>query len=133
MRFIKNEDYDLQIKAEIRNILATDFNDPKLVAAENTAIMQMKHHLANFDVDKIFSGENRDSFIVMTVIDLALYHLYSSKSPNQLPVHRSTRYEDALQWIKGVSRGFIHCSLPKIEGASTNIRVTSHPRQNNRW
>ncbi len=135
-RFIKDEDYGMQIKTEIRGILVSGYDDPKLIQAEITAIDQMTNYLCGrYDVYKIFhSEEPRDHFIVMTVIDLTLYHLYSSRAANQLPDHRSQRYEDALTWLKGASRGTMSANLPMLEDApSCDIRIISHTPLNHKW
>ena len=134
-RFIQEEDYELQIKSEIQKLLVENYNDPKLARAEHTAIDQIKAYLCGrYDMAKVFDPEGeRDSYIVMTVIDLVLYHLYSSKVPNQLPEHRSQRYEDALMWLKGASRGHMSANLPEIEDSNSDIRIKSHTPQNHKW
>lgn len=139
-RFILDEDYDMTIKAEIRNILADGYQDKKLMKAENAALSQMQTYLSGrYDMDKMFAvwdetGEDaRDPFIVMTCIDLALYHLYSSKSTNQIPEHRSNRYEDALSWLRSAKRGEVCDSLPVKEEAKLNMRIRSHKPNNHKW
>lgn len=139
-RFILDEDYDMSIKAEIRNILTTGYEDKKLMKAENSALSQMQSYLSgHYDMDKMFApwdntGEDiRDAFIVMTCIDLALYHLYSSRAANQIPEHRSSRYEDALSWLRAAKRGELCDSLPVKEEAKLNMRIRSHKPNNHKW
>ncbi|MCT4640394.1 MAG: DUF1320 domain-containing protein [Bacteroidales bacterium] len=132
MRFIKDSDYSMLILQEIRNLLAADYNDHKLVQAEITAISQIKNHIATtFDTDKIFDPEgDRDAYMIMIVIDLALYHLYSSKAKVQMPDHRSLRYEDAFKFIR---EDIYKSSLPRLNEAKGKVRIKSKPKKNNRW
>lgn len=133
-RFIKETDYGMLIKREIQSILVNGYDDPKLMQAERAAIDQMTNFLCGrYKIDMIFNSENRDEFIVMTLIDLALYHLYSSKSANEIPEHRSQRYEDAISWLKGVSKGHISANLPKIDNNKCDIRINSNKKRTNRW
>lgn len=137
VRFIKEDDYGMLIKSEIQAILVTGYDDPKLVQAEQTAIAQMRNYLCGrYNIEKIFDAEQRDEFIVMTLIDIALYHLYSSKAASKLPEHRSQRYEDALTWLKGASKGTMSVNLPEketTEAYSGDVRIRSHKKQVHKW
>lgn len=106
MGFLKDTDYAVLIRAEISKIIDSTENQTKLLGAEKMAISQIKNHLAGrYDVDAIFTpapdtGEDtRDQFIVMLVIDLALYHIWSKEGPNNIPKIREQRYNDALEWL----------------------------------
>ncbi|URC13954.1 phage protein Gp36 family protein [Flavobacterium sp. B183] len=152
MRFIKNADYDVLIRTEIKNILLENYTERKLFSAEEMAISQIKNYLAGrYDVELIFMPsaepsddnpepkETRNAFIIMTVIDCALYHLYSSQAPNKIPEHRSNRYQDALEWLKLMLEGKSTADLPLIKDKQTgetkeSFRLTSnHKRNNNKW
>ncbi len=141
MGFITEDDYTVLIRNEIKDILLENYTESKLKTAESMGIAQVKKRLAGrYDVAKIFGaeGENRDSYIVMIVLDCALYHLYTATVPNKIPQIRAERYQDALDWLKSVAKGEETADLPLLEDASGNnllgIKITSkYPPTNNRW
>jgi phage gp36-like protein len=133
-RFIKETDYAVLIRTEIKNILLENYSETKLFSAEEMAIAQIKNYLAGrYDVSLIFTpllepaiGDNlgeqidtRNAFIVMIVIDCALYHLYCSIAPNKIPEHRSNRYQDALDWLKSMLEPNKKADLPLIKDETT--------------
>ena len=138
MSFITDDDYSVLIRKEIKGILLENYSDTKLAGAEQMAIDQIKNYISGFyDTLKIFSAEGteRNSFIVMITIDCALYHLYTSLAPNKIPQHRSDRYADALEWLKGIADGK-KADLPKIVDEETgkvksSIRIVSRYKQQN--
>jgi phage gp36-like protein len=153
-RFIKDTDYDVLIRTEIKNILLENYSTTKLLSAEQMAIAQIKNYLAGrYDVGLIFTplldpavGDNpgeqidsRNAFVVMIVIDCALYHLYCSIAPNKIPEHRSNRYQDALEWLKLMVEGKGNADLPMITDESTgevkdNFRLSSRNTfKDNKW
>ena len=150
-RFLKDDDYQVLIRTEIKNILLENYSDTKLLGAEKMAISQIKNYLkGRYDVEAIYTpmaepgeGEtaedSRDAYIVMITIDCALYHLYSSLAPNKIPSHRSERYQDALEWLKMAAKGEAGADLPMITDPETGevkaeVRITSRYKpNNNRW
>lgn len=141
MGFITANDYTVLIRNEIKDILLENYTEGKLKTAESMGIAQVKKRLAGrYDVAKIFGaeGDNRDSYIVMIVLDCTLYHLYTATVPNKIPQIRAERYQDALDWLKSVAKGEETADLPLLEDASGNnllgIKITSkYPPTNNRW
>jgi phage gp36-like protein len=124
-RFLTDSDYDVQIRTEIAKIIDSASNTPKFLKAENMAIAQIRNHLSGrYDCDKIFtpiSGtDTRDQYIVMLVIDIALYHLWSKEAPNNIPKHRELRYNDALEWLKSVQDGKA-ADLPELTDAGEEV------------
>jgi phage gp36-like protein len=111
MRFLQDSDYDVQIRAEIAKVIDPTTDKAKLLKAENMAIAQIRNHIAGrYDCTKIFTpiteGEDtRDQYIVMLVVDLALYHLWSKEGGNNIPKTRELRYNDALEWLKSIQKG----------------------------
>lgn len=145
-RFIKDTDYDVLIRTEIKNILLENYSATKLLSAEQMAIAQIKNYLAGrYDVAAIFTpaieneDDTRNAFVVMIVIDCALYHLYCSIAPNKIPEHRSNRYQDALEWLKLMVEGKGNADLPMIKDESTgevkdSFRLSSKRTFNdNKW
>jgi len=122
-RFILETDYYMQVRQEIIKLLTAEnwFNSAKLIRAENTAIAQIKNRIANrYNTELIFADpqtpDTRDQWIVTIVIDMALYHLCSQTGSKDIPEHRSTRYQDALDWLKDVGNGATTANLPAITG-----------------
>jgi phage gp36-like protein len=145
-RFIKDTDYAVLIRNEIKNILLENYTENKLLSAEQMAIAQIKNYLAGrYDVTAIFTpavdneDDTRNAFVVMIVIDCALYHLYCSIAPNKIPEHRSNRYQDALEWLKLMVEGKGNADLPMIKDESTgevkdSFRLSSkNTFTNNKW
>ncbi|QEE51048.1 DUF1320 domain-containing protein [Flavobacterium alkalisoli] len=138
-RFLNDTDYTAIVRNEIKAALLSNYNDAKLHTAENMAVSQIKKYIAGkHPVDKVFvnydsndpgATDGRDAYIVMLTIDLTLYHLYSSTAPNLIPKHRSERYGDALEWLKGVAKGDFVPDLPLYENESgdemINIKIRS--------
>ncbi len=113
--FITKEDYDVQAREEILSLL--DPSDAATAIAERMAIDQVRQHISGrADCDAIFNatGEERNYFILMIVIDITLYHLWSKRAPKKIPEHRSQRYQDALDWLKAVGAGKISTDLPPL-------------------
>lgn len=145
-RFLKDSDYAVLIRTEIKNILLENYNETKLLSAEEMAIAQIKNYLAGrYDVNLIFTpsvdGEvdTRNAFVVMIVIDCALYHLYCSIAPNKIPEHRSNRYQDALDWLKSMLETNKKADLPMLKDETTgevkdSLRISSNNTfNNNKW
>lgn len=128
MRFLTDDDYDAQIRKELRTILDDSQTSHKLHKAEDMALSQMKAYLSRrYDVDKIFTpGENRNPYIVMLLIDITLYHIWS-KERGQIPQTRNDRYQDALDWLKSTGNGEGLSDLPSKpnDSNSGNFFITS--------
>lgn len=151
-RFIKDTDYAVLIRTEIKNILLENYSETKLFSAEQMAISQIKNYLAGrYDVGLIFTPllepidddseqiDTRNAYIVMITIDCALYHLYCSIAPNKIPEHRNNRYQDVIEWLKLMAEGKGYADLPLIKDETTgevkdNFRLSSNNKaSNNKW
>lgn len=140
MAYITPDDYTVLIRDEIKDVLLSNYSETKLSTAENMAIAQIKNYLSGrYNTDVIFDPlGNRNAHIVMITIDCTLYHLYSSCAPNRIPEHRAARYQDALNWLKDVSRGTAKTDLPVITDENGDrsypfIIRSEHKNENNRW
>ena len=145
--FLKDTDYAVLIRTEIKNILLENYSETKLLSAEEMAIAQIKNYLAGrYDVAAIFTAladgattDTRNAYIVMITIDCALYHLYCSIAPNKIPEHRSNRYQDVIEWLKMMAEGKGYADLPLIKDESTgevkdSFRLSSNNKfTNNKW
>lgn len=145
-RFLKDTDYDVLIRTEIKNILLENYSQTKLLSAEQMAIAQIKNYLAGrYDVSLIFEAlpddatdDTRNAFIVMITIDCALYHLYCSIAPNKIPEHRANRYQDALDWLKSMLETNKKADLPPLlnnqgEEKGTFRLNSNYKANNNKW
>jgi phage gp36-like protein len=145
MAFIVDSDYSVQLRTEIGKVIDPTTQQTKLKRAVDMAISQVKNYLSGrYDLAKIFvdapsEGETdeRDSFVVMIVIDMALYHLWSKEGANNIPTTRADRYNDALEWLKAVQKG-ADTNLPLITddngGELVDMRIWSkHSPENNRF
>lgn len=141
MAFLTDDDYSVLVRNEIKELLLENYSESKLLAAQQMAIDQVKNYLSGkYDVAEIFSQteEDRNSHIVMIVLDCTLYHLYTSTIPKRMPEIRSLRYQDAIDWLKMVARGQATADLPAKKDEDGNeldgIKFTSkHRAENNRW
>lgn len=142
-RFIRDADYDDLIREEVRNNLDKTPDGRLLRQAESKAIAQMKMRLSGrYDTDKIFrvpgddEPDTRDAFIVMTVIDITLYHLWSKERSAKVPETRNDRYQDAIDWLKAVGSGEDIADLPArlAEEVTGGIQIYSlHAPNNNKY
>lgn len=146
MPFITDNDYDVQVRNEIAKIIDPTTEKLKLKKAIDMAVAQIKNYLGGqYDMDKVFidapdtgdDEDNRDPYIIMITIDMALYHLWSKEGGNNIPQTRSERYADCLEWLKAVQKG-APCNLPLLtdeEGNTlTDIRIWSkHEPEDNRF
>jgi phage gp36-like protein len=137
MAFITDNDYEVQTRQEILNLLDGSEPHSALRSAEKMAQDQIRNYIGGkYNLDTVFAeeGDTRDMFIVMIVVDIAIYHLWSKKAPRKVPEHRSLRYQDALDWLKQVAAGAA-CSLPPIgqEDFNCDIIIESRKLNDNKY
>lgn len=141
-RFIQDADYAMQIRGEIRRLLEGSAPgdpepSPRLLRAEDTAIAQVRGYLTGrYDCDIIFNIADRNQFLVTTVIDLALYHLYSQTGSKDVPEHRKHRYQDAIEWLRDAGRGNITADLPSSItdlNPGGSARIWGREPNNHKW
>jgi phage gp36-like protein len=86
--------------------------------AEKMAVEEIKGYLRyRYNVDEIFSesGNNRNDYIIMIVIDITLYHLSSWLPKRMGNETRKERYEAAVKWLDKVQSGKIMPALPTVD------------------
>lgn len=143
MGFLSQTDYNVQVRSEIARVIDTTEQRTKIKLAEDMAISQMKNYLSSrYDLNAIFIEadqvpDTRDMFLVMTAIDLTLYHLWSKEGGNNIPQTRIDRYGDAIEWLKAVQKG-AETNLPLLTNDNgeiqTDIRIWSkHQPEDNRY
>lgn len=104
------------------------------------AIDEMGGYLSSrYDVTEIFNktGSNRNGSIMQFCIDITLYHIHTKGNPNVIPDIRVKRYDDAIDWLKGVQRGTINpVGLPLKEdenGYSSIMSFGSNAKRTNHY
>ncbi len=135
--FITDNDYEVQVRQEIVQLLDGSNDHSAVRLAERMAIDQIKSYLSGrYDTQTIFAceGDERDLFLVMIAIDIALYHLWSKRAPRKIPEFRAQRYQDALDWLKAVGEGTLQTDLPQLptDEYTGDVLITSNykPNQN---
>lgn len=115
--FIQETDYEVQARSEILRLLDDTDERSAILKAEKFAISQIRKYIGGrYDCNTLFSatGDDRDDYIIMITIDIAIYHLWSKKAPKQTPEHRKIRYDDALAWLTSVGSGETPTDLPQL-------------------
>lgn len=67
------------------------------------------------DSDYWTAADNRTQAVLMTVIDITLYHLHSRISPRNIPDLRRDRYINAVDMLRAFARGEMTAKLPVIQ------------------
>lgn len=114
MTFLTDADFELSIRADQLDKI-TKSNPALLSVAVNVALDEVSSYLAaRYDLDATFTavGDDRNIMLVTRLVDMALYHLYSRISPNNIPDLRRDRYLEATDLFKGAQKGNRFLSLP---------------------
>lgn len=79
------------------------------------------------NTDEYAPGDTRYPILLVYVKDLALYHLFSSISPQNTPTLRRERSEAATKWLTKVSKDELDADLPllDVEKPSNTFRLSS--------
>ena len=135
--FLNIDDYKQLIKGEdLDTVIESD--DDTRISAEKTAQEEMTGYLRNrYNTNSVFAaeGEERNPVLIMFMIDLALYHLFSSLPGKMGMETRQIRYEAAIKWLKNVNAGIINPGLPyKDEDDSGNpLSWGSNQKSSSTW
>ena len=127
MPFLEVEDYGVQIQDYELDAL-TNGVDALRLKSELAAQAEMESYLRDrFDVAVIFSktADDRNKLIVMYLIDMALYHLFSNLTPRTVPDIRADRYRAAIDWLRRVAKGELNPGLPLVENEDGSTNGTS--------
>lgn len=127
MPFLEEDDYKVQIRDfELEEL--TGYTNGIRLKSETAAQAEMESYLRDrYKVEDIFSdaGDDRNPLIVMYLIDMALYHLFSAITPRQVPQIRMDRYDAAINWLKAVASGKLNPALPLREDDNGNTIGTT--------
>lgn len=112
---------------------ATTYNPDDHVVYQGKIYYALQASTGNAPTDASYwtLGDLRSPVILMYLVDMALYHLHSSVSPQMIPELRMDRYDQAIDWLKRVMRGDIDPGLPKLDdSAGELIRYGSNTKRN---
>lgn len=127
MPFLQEDDYKLQIRDyELDEI--TGYTEAIRLQSELAAQAEMESYLRErYNVGEIFgeTGDGRNHLIVMYLIDITLYHLFTAIAPRTVPQVRYDRYTAAINWLKNVAKGAISPDLPLNEDEEGNTTGNS--------
>lgn len=128
--YLTTDDYLQAVKdAVLTRIIESDSEIRD--TAELTAQGEVEGYLAaRYDTAAIFgaTGSARHPKVVGVMVDIALYHLYSRMSPDQVPTLRKERYTHALEWLKMVATQRINPNLPEpADQTKEEVRYGSNP------
>ncbi len=143
MPFLTETDYEVQIRNWIKQIIIQSKVDVQQ-KAELAAQAEMESYLRQrYKVSEIFGATegNRNQLVVLYMVDIALYHLHSNISSDNVPEIRIIRYNAAIDWLKRVAKGDISPDLPENSdggdgGESTGnqaIEFGSNPKYSERY
>ena len=137
--FITDEDYTVVVGPDALKILsqASPENRRK---AEVRAIEEISGYLRPvYDCNLTFAaeGEDRNAYIVMITVDIALYHLVASMPQRHGIEIRKERYDQAIEWLRCVRDSTVTPDLPLVEtsGGSESFSMifSSDPKLNHIW
>lgn len=139
MAFLTEQDYEVQIRTEIKAIVAQ--TSGSLALAEQMAEAEISSYLRprGYDIPIIFAAVStaRNALLVMYMIDIVLYHLHSNIVTRAMPKTREDRYNAAIAWLQKVNKGLLDPNLPTIlidgEDPTPTIKLGSNPKYSMRY
>jgi phage gp36-like protein len=84
----------------------------KMAMDEVRSYMRVRYRI-NLEFAK--TGDARNNYIVLILIDLTLYHLYSMLAPRMGLETKKERYDAAIAWLKDVRDGKSDPGIPSID------------------
>ena len=98
-----------------------------LIQAIDAAVAQATGYLGQYDTTAIFAatGSNRNALLLTFIKDIAVWHFIVLANPNIELALREKRYNEAIDWLRGVQKGSITPTLPiRAISDTTPGRVT---------
>ena len=136
MGYLNREDYYLKIQENNLNQITS--NNPSFVDNANMlAEATLRSYLIQeYDIDVEFgmTASSRSIELVNYGVDIALYHIHSRISPQNIPELRINNYNTAITWLKMVTTGQLNVDIPKktpLQGM--RIRSSSIQKQPNQY
>ncbi len=138
--FLDSLDYKVTIGERAFDLIQQS-EEANRLKAEEMAMEEMAGYLRpKYNISKIFArrGEERNMHLVMTLCDMALYHLVSWLPSKMGYEIREIRYKRAIEWLEGVQKGKIVPDLDLAvdedgETGASEIRYGGEKRNNYMW
>ena len=122
MAYVTTNDYTLLIQdVNLQQIISSNVairEQAELMAAGEARSYLIQKY--KFDEELSKTTTARDPQLLNYIIDMVIYHLHSRISPRNIPELRTTRYENAIDWLKMCAKG--DCT-PKLEIQTTGGRA----------
>jgi hypothetical protein len=135
MPFLVDDDYDVQSRQELLQVIATSTLSRQ--SAELMAQATITESInKRFDTAAIFAatGDDRSIIVIMYMIDITLYHLHSKTALRAMPKVREERFTAAKEWLKLVRKGEINPDLPELADPDENENYLGSAGSNTqRW
>jgi phage gp36-like protein len=138
MYFLTPQDFETvipaaQLQKMLTNPQITATPDQLLSQAVSAAIDEVVSYISGrYDLELAFtqSGSERNNILVLRMVDMALYHLYATIAPQNIPDLRRDRYAEAIELFKGVGKGtrFLNLPLKVIEEKTSFFLFASNPQ-----
>jgi len=113
MRYLTNSDISTLIQdVNLNQILNND--STIMDAAVEIGIAEARSYLIQkylFDEEMVLTGSSRDTQMVQTITDIALFHVHTRLSPRNIPEIREKRYDNAIAWLKACAKGNVTPAL----------------------
>jgi len=113
------EEIDITTLADQDDInLVTNSDSDKREKAIKMAMSEVRSYMrTRYRIDQEFAkvGEARNDFILLVVIDVTLWHLFSMLAPRMGLETRKERYDAAIRWLKDVRDGKTDPGIPSVD------------------
>ena len=82
-------------------------------------------------------GDLRDPYLILIVLNITVYHLHTKVSKRLTPQDVADNYADALDWLKGVSKGEFVPNFPELipdaDTQTNHFQFGSQAKLNHRY
>ncbi|ELR69173.1 hypothetical protein C900_05369 [Fulvivirga imtechensis AK7] len=134
--FLTQQDYQDHVQADVLNkVINADLTIRTQTELKVQSLIESYLNV-RYDISRIFnkSGSARNQTVLMYMVDMVVYRVYSRVAPSQVPQHVNDKYTDALNWLKMVAAGKLEPDLPKpagdSEGSKFNVKYGSERKRN---
>lgn len=122
MEYLTSADFNAVCDSATLDVI-NQSNVANLDRAEQYAIEEVSSYLrGRYDIETAFAqrGDSRNSLLVMITCDITLYHLVAWLPKRMGFEIRETRYNGAIEWLRGVQNGKSTPSLPTLTDTQGN-------------
>ena len=89
--------------------------------SEISGFLSMQYNVAaEFTLDSSNSGRN--AFIIQAMVDMALYRIFFTVNPRDIPEHRKGAFDEAVAKMKAAMNGEFHIGVAKLPTTATGGR-----------